>query len=100
MKRRPGDVGLNLRTGTTSDHRPTRSCAQPAKSKQRKDAGSVRSRRLRARPRTRRCAALQPRCACEMGGWWSPSLVQLLHLVEGELHRDLALEDVDEHLEL
>src|SRR6266576_4483779 len=26
--------------------------------------------------------------------------VQLLHLVEGQLHRDLALEDVDEHLEL
>src|ERR671936_712394 len=26
--------------------------------------------------------------------------VQLLDLVEGELHRDLALEDVDEHLEL
>src|SRR5262245_50854838 len=72
MKRRPGDVGLNLRTGI-SDLRPTRSCVQPAKSKQRKDAVSVRSRRLRARLRTRRCAALQPRCACEMGGWWSPS---------------------------
>ena len=28
------------------------------------------------------------------------SPVELLHLVEAELHRNLALEDVDEHLEL
>src|SRR5439155_2842585 len=48
-------------------HSPCRSRSMPAKSKQRKNAGSARSRRLRARLRTRRCAALQPRSECEMG---------------------------------
>src|SRR6266542_1511978 len=88
-----------------SDDRPTRSCSLPAKSKQRNGARacgahvSARSRRLRARLGTRRCAALQPCSECEMGGWWSP-LVELLHLIEAELDGHLALEDVDEHLQL
>src|SRR2546421_11739113 len=46
--------------------------------------------------------------ACPPGIWSLMSVrtflvmrsVQLLHLVERELHRDLALEDVDEHLQL
>src|SRR4029077_9790259 len=39
-----------------------------AKSKHRKDAGSVRSRRLRALPRTPRGAALQPSARAAVGG--------------------------------
>src|SRR5712691_12122376 len=58
-------------------HPPCRSRSMPAKSKQRKDAGSVRSRRLRARLRTRRCAALQPRSECEIRRWGSPLKLDL-----------------------
>src|SRR5438067_1355868 len=43
------------------------------KSKRCKDAGSVRSRRLRARPRTRQRAALQASSECEMRARWPPS---------------------------
>src|SRR5438094_7369344 len=49
-------------------HLPTRSCSRAAKSKPRKDAGSARSRRLRARLRTRRGAALQRARGRERGG--------------------------------
>src|SRR6266566_3669601 len=42
------------------------------KSKRCKDAGSVRSRRLRARPRTRQRAALQASSECEMRARWPP----------------------------
>src|SRR5207247_7242786 len=78
MKRRPGDVGLYF-LSAISGHRLSRSCSLPAKSKQRNGARaygaheSVRSRRLRARLRPRRCAALQPRSECEMGRWGPPS---------------------------
>src|SRR3989440_4547489 len=47
---------------------PSRSCSLAAKSKPCKDAGSARSRRLRARLRTRQGAALQRARECEMGG--------------------------------
>src|SRR5436305_15221684 len=52
-------------------HRPCRACAPAAKRPRRKDAGSVRSRRLRTRLRTRRGGALQRPGACEMCGWGS-----------------------------
>src|SRR3954454_13745230 len=67
MKRRPGDVGLYLRIGI-SGYLSCRSCAGAAKTKQRKDAGSVRGRRPRTRLRTRPCAGLQPHPACEVRG--------------------------------
>src|SRR4026207_2217457 len=57
-KRRPGLVGLYLRNAI-SDHSPSEPRPAAAKSARRKDAGSVRSRRLRIRPRTKRRAALQ-----------------------------------------
>src|SRR6476620_2573798 len=53
---------------------PSRSCSLAAKSKPCKDAGSGRSRRLRARLRTRQGAALQRARECEMGGG-PPSLL-------------------------
>src|SRR5438477_13187293 len=53
----------------TDAHHPCRSCSIAAKRKQRKDAGSVRSRWLRTRLRTRRCAALQRPSECELCGW-------------------------------
>src|SRR5581483_9205604 len=55
----------------TDAHHPCRSCVIAAKREQRKDAGSGRSRRLRPRPRTPRCDALQRPSACEMRGWWA-----------------------------
>src|SRR5205809_2148867 len=55
-----------------SDHLPTESCFLAAKTKRRKDAGSVRSRRLGARLRTPRAAGLQPARKCEAGGRGSP----------------------------
>src|SRR5438552_10349565 len=57
---------------STCDHLPTESCFLAAKTKPRKDAGSVRSRRLRARLRTPRGAGLQPARKCEAGGRGSP----------------------------
>src|SRR5262245_26331489 len=59
--------------GQLSGHLRWTSCALPAKTKERKDAGRGRSRRLRARPRTRRSAALQPRSECEGRRWGPPS---------------------------
>src|SRR5690348_10709689 len=55
----------------TDAHHPCRSCVIAAKREQRKDAGSGRSQRLRPRPRTPRCDALQRPSACEMRGWWA-----------------------------
>src|SRR3954471_14014978 len=72
MKRRPGLGGLYLRTGI-SRHLSCRSGAGAAKSEHRKDAGSVRSRRLRARLRTPRGDALQRVRECEMDGRGLPS---------------------------
>src|SRR5436305_612074 len=57
---------------------PSRSCSLAAKSKPCKDAGSARSRRLRARLRTPQGAALQRARECEMGGG-PPSLPGGLH---------------------
>src|SRR5947209_2742388 len=82
-----------------SDHRPTRSCSLPAKSKQRKDAGSARSRRLRARLRTQRCAALQPRSECEVRGEGPALLCGLQHLGEApvlRLRQRPRLDDADD----
>src|SRR5512134_2704499 len=73
------------RGGATSDHLPARSCSRTAKSERRKDAESVRSRRLRARPRTPRGDALQPSRECEMGGRRSPSGLGLLPAADGLL---------------
>src|SRR4051794_16279697 len=56
----------------------SRSCSLAAKSKPCKDAGSARSRRLRARLRTRQGAALQRARECEMEGG-PPSLPRGLH---------------------
>src|SRR2546425_10794025 len=56
-------------------HLSIRSCSLAAKSKPGKDAGSARSRRLRARLRTRHGAALQRARGREMVGWW-PTLEQ------------------------
>src|SRR5262249_51244200 len=53
-------------TVATSGHLRWRSCVLAAKSKRCKDAGSARSQRLRARPRTRQRAALQRPSACEI----------------------------------
>src|SRR4051794_1985431 len=72
MKRRPGLVGLYLRTGISS-HLSCRSCSRAAKSEHREDAGSVRSRTLRARVRTPRGDALQRVRECEMDGRGLPS---------------------------
>src|SRR5436309_12007625 len=58
-----------------SNHLPSESCFLAAKTKRRKDAGSVRGRRLRARLRTRRGAGLQPARKCEAGGRGLPSNV-------------------------
>src|SRR5438132_1431856 len=57
---------------------PSRSCSLAAKSKPCKDAGSARSRRLRARLKTRQGAALQRARECEMGGG-PRSLLRSLH---------------------
>src|SRR4051795_468553 len=77
MKRRPGLVGLYLRTGISS-HLSRRSCSRAAKSEPGKDAGSVRSRRLRARLRTPRGDALQPHPGRELRGWGPPLGASLL----------------------
>src|SRR6059058_4577629 len=61
-------------TAMTSDHLAFGSCSRAAKRPHRKDAGSVRSRRLRARLRTRRGGALQRPRECESDGRGSPSL--------------------------
>src|SRR2546421_2973051 len=55
-----------------SGHLASGSCSLAAKSKSRKDAGSVRSRRLRTRLRTPRGAALQRPRECEPGGRGPP----------------------------
>src|SRR5215212_2029476 len=65
-------TGISARRGTT-DHSPCRSCSPAAKTKHRKDAGSVRSRRLRTRLRTRRGAGLQRPGARELCGEGSTS---------------------------
>src|SRR5215471_10814629 len=88
MKRRPAEVGLYLRIGI-SGYLWCGSCAGSAKTKQRKDAGSARGRRPRARLRTRRCAGLQPQTACDVRGRWPLKLSPLedLDLVAGlEVH--------------
>src|SRR5712691_3282371 len=51
-----------------SGHLSSESCSPAAKRPARKDAGSARSRRLRARLRTRRAGALQRPGECEAGG--------------------------------
>src|SRR5712691_3285372 len=66
---RPRVAGL--RGGAISDHRPWHACSPAAKSRPRKDAGSARSRRLRARLRTRRGRALQRPGECAGRGWGS-----------------------------
>src|SRR5688572_26914484 len=77
---------LVLFGSSISDHLSTRSCSPTAKRKPRKDAGSVRSRRLRARLRTPRGAALQPLGECEMGGRGSSLLHRPLGVLVGLLH--------------
>src|SRR6266480_4890508 len=49
----------------TERHLSRNSCSGAAKTEQRKDAGSIRSRWLRMRPRTTRCDGLQPHPECE-----------------------------------
>src|SRR3954462_4051311 len=62
-----GTYSRSHETGTRiTDHLGRRSRSPAAKTKRRKDAGSVRSRRLRARLRTPRGAGLQPPGECEM----------------------------------
>src|SRR5436305_3142988 len=56
-----------------SGHLSSESCAPGVKRPARKDAGSVRSRRLRARLRTQRAGALQRPGVCEAGGRGPPS---------------------------
>src|SRR5688572_24109719 len=65
----------------TSAHLRCRSYAGTAKTKPRKDAGSARSWKLRARLRTPRGAGLQPPSACEMRRRGVPSNSRLLRLV-------------------
>src|SRR5436190_15715446 len=89
MKRRPGEVGLYLRIGI-SGLLVRRSCAGAA-NKQRKEAGSVRSRRLRARLRTRRCAGLQPHPACEL--WARRPLSKLCSFEDLDLVAGLQVHD-------
>src|SRR5437016_7804095 len=57
-----------IQAATIKGSRPTRSCSRRGKSKRCKDAGRVRSQRLRARLRTRQRAALQRVREGEMGG--------------------------------
>src|SRR5919204_3276392 len=82
-------------------HLPCRSCSPAAKRPPRKDAGSARSRRLRARLRTPRGGALQRPGECEMCGRWTSSTVSVRdpspgEVVGGELDLDLvAREDAD-----
>src|SRR5918994_1783227 len=59
---------MTYQRNIASGHAPFGSCVRTAKSPPRKDAGSVRSRRLRARLRTRRGGGLQPLRACGPGG--------------------------------
>src|SRR5437868_14188370 len=54
----------------TERHLLRNSCFGVAKTEQRKDAGSIRSRWLRMRPRTQRCDGLQPHPECEGCGRW------------------------------
>src|SRR6185312_6915261 len=54
----------------TERHLPCHSCSGAAKTEQRMDAGSIRSRSLRMRPRTPRCDGLQAQPECEWCGWW------------------------------
>src|SRR5882672_6367922 len=72
-------------------HLSIRSCSLAAKSKPGKDAGSARSRRLRARLRTRHGAALQRARGREMVGRW-PSYLLLLPSVRRERHAEPAQE--------
>src|SRR6266511_1725073 len=67
MKRRPGLVGLNF-FSAISGHLPGRSRSPAVKTERRKDAGSARSRRLRARLRTPRGEGLQPSGGRELRG--------------------------------
>src|SRR6266851_2611493 len=76
----------------TDGHLPRRSCAGAAKTEQRKDAGSVRSWKLRTRPRTRRCDGLQPHPA------WGSSFGLLDDLGEApalQLRQRARLDDAD-----
>src|SRR5919202_959910 len=57
-----------MRCATAIAHLPIASRDAAAKRPPRKDAGSTRSRRLRARPRTPRGGALQRIAACEASG--------------------------------
>src|ERR671937_388840 len=57
-----------MRCAAAIAHLPFASCAAAAKRPPRKDAGSARSRRLRARLRTPRGGALQRAAACEASG--------------------------------
>src|SRR5438128_9268510 len=59
-----------------SGHTPRGSCSPAAKSEPRKDAGSVRSRRLRARLRTPRGDALQRARGRQRGERGTPSKLQ------------------------
>src|SRR3954470_3140957 len=69
-------TGISARRGIT-DHSPCRSCSPAAKTKHREDAGSVRSRRLRTRLRTRRGAGLQRPGGRELCGERSASRASL-----------------------
>src|SRR5438445_496221 len=53
------------RGGAISDHRPWHACSPAAKSRPRTDAGSARSRRLRARLRARRGRLADPVDLCQ-----------------------------------
>src|SRR5438105_4154707 len=89
LRRARPRVAACLLGGATRDHRPRHACSAAAKSKPEKDAGSVRSRRLRARLRTPSGAALQRPAVCAGRGWWSLSSLGLLAAADG-LRRALA----------
>src|SRR5436853_7613434 len=78
-----------MRCATAIAHLPIESCAPAAKRPRRKDAGSVRSRRLRARLRTRRGGALQRPCACGTGRSEPRSSDQALVLLDVERLQEL-----------
>src|SRR6266702_6722518 len=69
-RRRVRPLAAVLRGGAISGHLSWHACSAAAKTKSGKDAGSVRSRRLRARLRTPPGAGLQRPAECAGRGRW------------------------------
>src|SRR5206468_1805927 len=78
-------VAAALRGGAIRGHLAWHTCSAAAKTKQRKDARSVRSRRLRARPRTQRWAGLQRPAECAGRGSRRRASLGLLSAADGLL---------------